>query len=523
MVRTNDEQQPEAAPLRITSGNQEPAANPNDAPRLTPIPRWLMHWWTPLVLSALTLAIGTPIAFWWGGHFHWPSSGAMTLCATLAGAAFTFSAWQQRSHDNAARAKEKLDHEHSEAEALKEQEQQRMNEEKRRIEQIERDEYWKRREQIFQLLGSENPGLRLGAIALLAELADMTSTNNLIPHNDRAEFQQHIINTLCSQMRHEGLLLDSEGSLEEHSSIQAELFRQLNKRITDSESPHPIANWQTYTIDLSHTNFYTPITLSHINTSQILNLSHSIFHRDVSINKSKILNLIWSNSTHLQQLSVSLCTLHMDHFPSIIRDGKFSASILTTHSGTKSSPLLLRLSRPNATKNPRNTSTFTDNCSFPQGLIVQTDGSFGYHTSERLRFENCHFNTLELTGKNFVSILQFEECRFEKPVDIHDMDYQLGSVLTPNLEDIEAYMSHESDDGSAIAEWDCSFPDHPFEQTAAINFHSCTFRSVGSALQITARAVRGFDEIFRTDKNILITFENNISADGKHVQLTYDN
>ena len=144
--------------------------------RLTPMPDYLMHWWTPFALAILLLIICTPTAFWWGGHFHWPSSAAMTLCATIVGTGFAFSAWQQRNHDNAVNAKQ--------AQAA-----------------VERDDYWKRREQIYQLLGSENPGLRLSAVALLAELADSADRSTHLNNTEKQQLQRHIIDTLCLQVR----------------------------------------------------------------------------------------------------------------------------------------------------------------------------------------------------------------------------------------------------------------------------------------------------------------------------------
>ena len=140
--------------------------------RLTSMPGWLMHWWTPILLAGILLAAGCflasiwrmplrPVSWWkinlywppsWPFNYHWPSKDAMALCATIAGAGFAFSAWQQRSHDNAVRDDDKLDRERAAAQARAEREEQRGLEETRRLEQIERDEYWKRREQIYQLL-----------------------------------------------------------------------------------------------------------------------------------------------------------------------------------------------------------------------------------------------------------------------------------------------------------------------------------------------------------------------------------
>ena len=143
--------------------------------RLTPMPGWLMKWWIPILLALILLAAGwllasiwrmppRPVLWWtinpywppsWPFNYHWPSKDAMALCATIAGGGFAFSAWQQRSHDNAAKAKQ--------AQAT-----------------AEREDYWKRREHIYKLLGSENPGLRLSAVALLAELADSATHSNFL-------------------------------------------------------------------------------------------------------------------------------------------------------------------------------------------------------------------------------------------------------------------------------------------------------------------------------------------------------
>ena len=138
------------------SGNKAATdKTPNDA-RLTTMPQCLMHWWTPILIAGFLFVGTTLCAFWWEWHFHWPSVQAMQLCATAAGVGFGLAAWQQRSHDNAAQAQQ--------AHATE-----------------EREEYWKRREHAYQLLESDNPGQRLGAITLLAELADRAEHNQHIP------------------------------------------------------------------------------------------------------------------------------------------------------------------------------------------------------------------------------------------------------------------------------------------------------------------------------------------------------
>ena len=159
--------------------------------RLTPMPAWLMHWWTPLAIAGFLFLSSMFITSIWGTatcdeiidsllHYphHWPfrmhtpSHEAIKICLTVTGAGLAFSAWQQRSHDNAVNAKQ--------AQSV-----------------VERDDYWKRREHIFRTLGSSNPRIRLGAIAMLTELADSAEFSERLNKTEKQLLQQHIIDTLC--------------------------------------------------------------------------------------------------------------------------------------------------------------------------------------------------------------------------------------------------------------------------------------------------------------------------------------
>ena len=111
--------------------------------RLTHMPACLMHWWTPLLVAFILFSLSFICALGWGWQWHWPSSNAMKLCMTITGAGLAFSAWQQRSHDNARMEKDR-------AEAQRKHDTEHEERERNRLEQIERDEYWKRREQIYQ-------------------------------------------------------------------------------------------------------------------------------------------------------------------------------------------------------------------------------------------------------------------------------------------------------------------------------------------------------------------------------------
>lgn len=176
-----------------TEADSNTSTKEQNSGRLTRMPDCLMHWWTPLLVAAILFGPSLILAIIWGGQPHWPSSAAMTLCATIAGGGFAFSAWQQRSHDNAVREQDKLHQEQAESRAREEREKQRNLDETRRLEQIERDEYWKRREQAYSLLSSNNPNIRLGAIELLIELGDIANKSNTKNTAKTQEFLQHIV------------------------------------------------------------------------------------------------------------------------------------------------------------------------------------------------------------------------------------------------------------------------------------------------------------------------------------------
>ena len=267
---------------------------------LTPMPGWLMKWWIPILLALILLAAGwflasiwrmppRPVSWWtinpywppsWPFNYHWPSKDAMALCATIAGAGFAFSAWQQRSHDNAANAKQ--------AQAT-----------------AEREDYWKRREHIYQLLGSKNPGLRLSAVALLAELADKAAHSTLLNQTEVQQLQHHIINMLCLQLRHEGLNIPSEGTEDDHSEIQRETLNIILDRMDSNQKQNNRADWTKQPLLLRQCEIHTPITINNRRVESTLDLSDTTFHKEVSIFNSDLLALIWESATFEEPLLVS--------------------------------------------------------------------------------------------------------------------------------------------------------------------------------------------------------------------------
>ena len=300
--------------------------------RLTRMPNYLMHWWTPVAVAIVLLAICTPIAFWWGGHFHWPSADGISVCITIAGAALAVSTWQQRNDESAFKEQEQ-------AQAQRELEADRQEREQIRLKQIERDEYWKRREQIYQLLGSENPGLRLGAIELLAELADSAAHSTLLNETEQQQLQRHIIDTLCLQVRHEGLNKINEGRQDEHAEIQRAILDAIKVRINcnNTKSGHA-ANWSTNRIRLTDTHFFTPITIDDITTHSTIDLSNSDLQEILQIKNSKMKHVIWKGAIFNSGVEIGEMnkpvTIEIDEIPQNSTETTFRNTTLITSNQT---------------------------------------------------------------------------------------------------------------------------------------------------------------------------------------------
>ena len=328
MVRASDEQQPESRAPQIATRNQPPTTATDNSPRLTPMPSWLMHWWTPLLLAVTLLATGSflasiwrmplrPVSWWtinpylppsWPFNYHWPSKDAMALCVTIAGVGFAFSAWQQRNHDNAVK-------ENEQARVQRELEADRQERERIRLEQIERDEYWKRREQIYQLLGSKNPGLRLSAVALLAELADSAAHSTLLNDTEKQQLQRHIIDTLCLQLRREGLLASNEGEISERAEIQNAIINTLLDRIDSQAKQNNYAQWDSQKLSITQCVILTPVTIYNLTTKSNLDLNNSIFQKPLEIQDSHIEHISWHNTTFQNGLFIQACSIGTNALP----------------------------------------------------------------------------------------------------------------------------------------------------------------------------------------------------------------
>ena len=297
--------------------------------QLTPMPAWLMHWWTPLAIAGTLFLLSMLITSIWGTatyeeivnaiqhfpkrwpfHMRPPSREEIEVCLTITGAGLAFSAWQQRSHDNAANAKQ--------AQAA-----------------VERDDYWKRREQILKTLDSDNPGIRLAAVTLLAELADSTQHSKLLSDTEIRQLHQHIINTLCLQIRHEGLNLTAEGRKQEHAEIQRVILEAILTRINCDNTNHSeAADWSTGYIRLTDTNFLTPITIQNVTTHATIDLSNSNLKHKLRIYGSKMGHIIWVNTNFHDGVEIGQhdkpVSIQVDEIPRNISGGLFQNTTLIT-------------------------------------------------------------------------------------------------------------------------------------------------------------------------------------------------
>lgn len=277
---------------------------------LTAMPPCLMKWWTPLLIAFVLFVLSFISALGWGWQWHWPSSNAMKLCMTITGAGFAFSAWQQRSHDNAANAKQ----------AQK---------------TVERDDYWKRREQILKTLDSDNPGIRLAAVTLLAELADSTQHSKLLSDTEIQQLHQHIINTLCLQIRHEGLNISTEGKKREHGEIQRVILDVILTRINCNDTkPSEAADWSKGYIRLTDTRFLTPITIQNITTHTTIDLSNSNLEHKLRIYGSKMNHIIWVSTNFHDGVEIGQrdkpVTIQVDEIPRNVSESLFQNTTFIT-------------------------------------------------------------------------------------------------------------------------------------------------------------------------------------------------
>ena len=525
MVPADDEQHPETTQQQLSSDNTT-STHSNDAPHLTPMPRWLMHWWTPLAIAEGLLRWTLIVALFWGGQPHWPSSEAMKLCMTITGAGLAFSAWQQRSHDNIAREKDALAKQEAEKTAQE-------TAERNRREQIERDEYWKRREQAYHLLTSPNPSTRLGAVALLQELAEIAPGLQEDSNSERHNFQQHIITTLCSQVRHEGLLIEAKGNIDEHAAIQNEILTYLFTPLKHSNNKQDTNTTNVIDVNLSHTNFYTPLTLHSLHITQRLDVRNSIFHSRVTITDSTLNSLHWAHAAFRSQLNISDCTVIHDRFPDCLKEATFSHVIFKLAELTETEHQL-QLSEHKKTRTETNIITFDNECHLHGSLKLITREGYGDYSSEIITIDNSTLDAIEITSEqghtnNFHAILTISGCKILESLHIHNINYwfpaaeahtesELAQMSVQDIEDLQNeifYTMHSPLFGN-----DPAYTDATYTQQSAIYLISNSFSDTTLEHHPQFEEVNGYEDGEGYQSKKFITFSDNATLDKKPLMLS---
>lgn len=293
MVPADDAQEPEPTAPQITTGDQPPRASINNSARLTPMPSWLMHWWTPLLLAGILLAAGCflasiwrmplrPVSWWkinlywppsWPFNYHWPSKDAMTLCATIAGAGFAFSAWQQRSHEN-------------------------VTHEQNRFDDNQRNEFWQNRESAHALLNANSYAQQHEAVIRYIEMSDHINKFNYIFTNAGTHHQEAILTTLCAHVRKLGETEQTTLSELERAHLQEVIIKQILQRINGGP-------WNRLRVDLSETHFLSELTIKNLNTESIIYLNKSTFDHQVSIKAPSKITVYWEDAEFRGTLAIT--------------------------------------------------------------------------------------------------------------------------------------------------------------------------------------------------------------------------
>ena len=480
----------------------------NEPARLKTLPQYLMHWTTPVWIAAAGFLVALAFAAFWRGDLHWPSADAIKLCTTIAGAGFAFSAWQQRSHDNSTREYE-------------------------RREQVQRDEYWKRREQAYHLLTSPNPSTRLGAVALLQELAEIAPGLQEDSNSERHNFQQHIITTLCSQVRHEGLLIEAEGNIDEHAAIQNEILTYLFTPLKHSNNKQDTNTTNIIDVNLSHTNFYTPLTLHSLHIAQRLDVRNSIFHSLVTITDSTLNSLHWAHAAFRSQLNISDCTVIHDRFPDCLKEATFSHVIFKLAELTETEHQL-QLSEHKKTRTETNIITFDNECHLHGSLKLITREGYGDYSSEIITIANSTLDAIEITSEqghtnNFHAILTISGCKILESLHIHNINYwfpaaeahtesELAQMSVQDIEDLQNeifYTMHSSLFGN-----DPAYTDATYTQQSAIYLISNSFSDTTLEHHPQFEGVNGYEDGEGCQSKKFITFRDNATLDKKPLRLS---
>ncbi len=245
--------------------------------RLTPMPDYLMKWWVPFGLAGLLLAICTPIAFWWGGHFHWPSADGISVCITIAGAALAVSTWQQRNDDNAARELE-------------------------RTTNTQREEFWHRRNSAYALLSANSIYEQQEGVCRYLELADELNKRSQKNATSIQIFNASILSALCIHIRYLGAPPPQFiGDEIARGELQNLILENILKRVNTNLGGY----WDGLAIDLTNITFLTTVSIVNFTSKSKIYLNKSNFKHKVNIEITNSVTFYWKECSFLSKLEMT--------------------------------------------------------------------------------------------------------------------------------------------------------------------------------------------------------------------------
>lgn len=272
----------------------------NEPARLKTLPKCLMHWLTPVWIAATGFVIALTFAVYWHGTRHWPSAEAMKLCATIAGAGFAFSAWQQRSSDNATRELERAN-----------------------------ETLWHMRNTAHKLLSANSYYDQYEGICRYFELADQLNRSIQKESNTTRILNSAILRALCAHIRYLGDPLPNNFENEnERGELQNLILNNILERINTNLKGY----WDGTSINLTDITFLTPISITNFTSSSVIHFNHSTFNHKVNLKIFQKATLLWKYATFHSQLTVTgqpkgtnneKPVLHQDNFPTILISSQF--------------------------------------------------------------------------------------------------------------------------------------------------------------------------------------------------------
>ena len=392
---------------RCKQEEEEPA-------RLNPMPPCLMKWWTPLLVAAIFFGPSLIFAIIWGGQPHWPSSKAMQLCMTITGAGLAFSAWQQRSSDNATRELERA------TETL-----------------------WHMRNTAHKLLSANSYYDQYEGICRYFELADQLNRSKQKESNTTRILNSAILRALCAHIRYLGDPLPNNFENEnERGELQNLILNNILERINTNLEGY----WDGTSINLTDITFLTSISITNFTSSSVIHFNHSTFKHKVNLEIFQKATLLWKYATFHSQLAVTgqpkgtnneKPVLHQDNFPTKLASSQFeNISICifgdVTHqitpkgTSTNASNLYFKACnflRGKSTQHQSQEATKdADTTFFDEGKISEPPANYTWATisfnfnsfhqehTTKLYFTNCIFGRIgRITGQTIPS-MNFTRC-----------------------------------------------------------------------------------------------------------------